>query len=516
MVLKNERFVFYALLISFFGTVPRLLWNDIAFIKSLALIFLSVSCVEIGWGYLQHYNLIPVIQKGYISGSFFNPNFLAAYLAVLFPVCGSLLYEFNNSQSRYYRNILIFLLICLVTLVIITQSRAAIVSILLTVAYGIYVFLKPITRYSEFYRKYKILLGVLFLFSTAIFIIVLVLFKYDSALGRILIWNVSLSMLSDFSIAGVGIGNFQQHYMNYQAIFFETNGLQHEMSRVASNVFYAFNDFLQVVVESGVSGFVVVVVFIFHLFNIVRHLLRCEKPGLKEGFSISVISFSVISLFSYPLLSPPHVILLAVCISVSVNRLKFLSSYRTSVAIIGKSVMSLFFIGVLVAGTWFIPKYYYFLNQWQHAQVLYRQGKFERSIEYFEKASQSVFCAGDFYANYGKALYLLQRYEPALTQLQMAEAFKNSDIVPFSLGNTYDALGKYQQAEKNYRNAINMVPSRFYSRYLLMQNLYHQQKISESVKTGNEILNMPVKIPSPAVDSIKAHVKQYLWQVQDK
>jgi O-antigen polymerase len=515
LALKNERLIFYMLLITFFGTVPRFLWNDRGFIKTLALFFVIISLIETSWGFLQHYSLIPVIQKGYVSGSFFNPNFLAGYLAILFPVIAAYYFEVRRESSKYYSSFLIFLMVCIVTLMLVTRSRAAFVSVVLTISYGLYIFYKPVFLNSKIFEKYKLFLGIAAFVVVGMLMLLLFNYKYDSALGRLLIWNVTFSMLPDVGFAGVGLGNFEQHYMNFQSAFFEHHGVQHKMSQLASNVFYAFNDYLQLMVEAGILGILMVVVFAYLIFKLTKHLLTCDKPGLREGFSLSVLSFSVISLFSYQLLSPPHMILVTISMSVSVNRLKLLSSYRTGMAYVGKGVVLFVFTGVLATSFLFIPKYYNFLHEWQHAQVLYRQGKFERSIDYFEKASQSGFCAGDFYANYGKALFLLQRYEPALEYLKLAELYKNSDLVQINLGNTYDAMGLYMQAENKYRSAINMVPSRFYSRLLLMQNLYMQHKTEESLRVGAEILQMPVKIPSPAVDSIRNQARHYIYLMQN-
>ena len=75
-------------------------------------------------------------------------------------------------------------------------------------------------------------------------------YKKASADGRLLIWKVSLGIVKDEPLKGLGFDNFKSAYMRYQAEYFKRN-TDLEEQNLADNVWYAFNEPLQLIVENG-------------------------------------------------------------------------------------------------------------------------------------------------------------------------------------------------------------------------------------------------------------------------
>ena len=75
--------------------------------------------------------------------------------------------------------------------------------------------------------------------------------KKDYANGRLLIWNVSVEMIKDKPLFGLGHDTFQAKYMNYQAEYFRNNP-NSRYKLLADNVKHPFNEFIKVAVEFGI------------------------------------------------------------------------------------------------------------------------------------------------------------------------------------------------------------------------------------------------------------------------
>jgi hypothetical protein len=74
---------------------------------------------------------------------------------------------------------------------------------------------------------------------------------------------------------------------------------------------------------------------------------------------------------------------------------------------------------------------------------------------------------------------------------------------------------RYPQAIDNYRFLACYVPSRFSPKYELMKLYLKQRDTGEAKIMAKEIRAMPVKIPSPEVDFMRAEALHYLHLLPD-
>ena len=91
----------------------------------------------------------------------------------------------------------------------------------------------------------------------------LFLYKTDSSNGRLLIYKVSANIFRDNWLLGIGQGQFKVQYNEYQAAYFSTHSIDSKEALLADNSYYAFNDFLQGLIENGLIGFLIVAVAIY-------------------------------------------------------------------------------------------------------------------------------------------------------------------------------------------------------------------------------------------------------------
>ena len=124
------------------------------------------------------------------------------------------------------------------------------------IALGLSVGLILWKRYSCYNRFQALSLKIRSLLITSALLLFIVgcigLFKMkqDSAMGRLLIWNVSTEIVAGNLWMGIGFDNFKSCYMNKQADFFKINPMLRK-ALVASDTCYAFNEYLQAFVETG-------------------------------------------------------------------------------------------------------------------------------------------------------------------------------------------------------------------------------------------------------------------------
>jgi tetratricopeptide (TPR) repeat protein len=91
--------------------------------------------------------------------------------------------------------------------------------------------------------------------------------KKDSADGRLLIWRCSWEMIKENPVKGLGYGQggFKAHYMNYQAKYFEAHP-DSKQAMLADNVNRPFNEYLLLLVNYGLFGLLVFILFLYRLW----------------------------------------------------------------------------------------------------------------------------------------------------------------------------------------------------------------------------------------------------------
>src|SRR5690606_31611330 len=137
------------------------------------------------YGILQFFGIVNSNYSFAMVGSFDNPAGFAACLAAGFSFCFALL---GRKKQLNYMVIALMLIIALG--IVMSQSRAGMIAICAVTT--IFLYSKFSYRLSGKAKK-NVLFGV-FLISLLLFSSVL-LFKKDSATGRLLIWKTTLDMI---------------------------------------------------------------------------------------------------------------------------------------------------------------------------------------------------------------------------------------------------------------------------------------------------------------------------------
>jgi O-antigen polymerase len=524
------------------------------------------------WGfYASHHSLFKM------SGSFFNPGPYAGYLACIFPAalgfylfrirpdfsvhCSSLtrdrlrviqktfLSSLIQKVSSLFRGgkgaeepeqnkqnwagvIAVLVLVLIVLVLPASRSRAAWLAVIIP-AIVLLLFRYPVFRWfgkhlDTSFKKGGVLLLAIVL--TGGILSGLYFYKKGSADGRTLVWKVSLNLVGDHPLTGVGLDRFKAYYMDYQAGYFGKNP-ERKGAMVAGDNNYAFNELIQHTTENGIIGLVLILAVLSGIFASSAH--NPNKPGgsnkvadihdpdyrLLAIAKAGVVSILVFSLFSYPAqvlsVKTSLVFYLVVVAGLAPQKtipIPELSGKRTGQVITFslRILLALILLTGIAAGYRFSKRYTQAYRDWQSAFQIYQIGAYEACLEDYEKAYTVLHDNGDFLTNYGKALSMTGEHFKAIKILQQATGRYPNTVVYTALGDSYKALGETDKAEQAYLHAWYMNPSRFYPKYLLAKLYDESGQKEKAVMTAKELLEKQVKIGSTAIEEIRAEMEEII------
>jgi O-antigen polymerase len=568
-------------------------------IKYILLALIISGSIQAIYGNLQLWGYYPSNHGIFkLTGSFFNPGPYSGYLAAIFPISlGFYLFnvqfslpkqnalllkliEYTNILKSYFNKISskshffynksreqssheeqdkepistdyitmkTLALISIISMCLVlpaSRSRAAWLAVLVSSAYLLAV---KFSLYQQIKPHFKILARKLSMFALLITFLTisgaaLYQFKKGSADGRRLIWKVSTAMIKDKPIWGHGFDGFIANYMDYQAAYFNDNPESKE-AMVAGDTNYAFNEFVQLTVENGLVGLLLVLLILITIFSNKLPLKPFKQSNdqtlqpttiativttetiqmLPEVYSLTTISRSVIlsivvfGLFSYPLQILPIKICLVIALAISAGELGLKRQENSLQPIyFSKPLQFTLRYIFLVGGLGFLWLAINKLDQvktayidWKSAFDTYNMGIYDDCLTDYEKAYPILKTNGDFLTNYGKALSMAETHNEAIDVLQQAAKYYPNTIVYTALGDSYKKLSQNANAEQAYIYAWHMNPSRFYPKYLLAK-LYNETGQQEKARqSAKELLDKEVKIESTAVQEIKAEMKRVI------
>ncbi|MDR0973482.1 MAG: O-antigen ligase family protein [Prevotellaceae bacterium] len=433
--------------------------------ETLVFVFICSGLAEAVWGWLQLYDLLPSRHTLFpLTGSFKNPGPYAGYLAVTFPLAlyACLFYK----DARKYVGVLTCLAI--LPLFPVSMSRASWLAAMAgsaVVLYGRYD--RQVTAYIQSHRRMFRWAGVGLLGLFCAIAFCLYLLKPDSADGRLLMWKLEARTLLRHPF-GVGLGNFAGAYGEVQAAYFATGGTETERY-VAGNPEYAFNEYLQIGIESGLLGLGLFVAILYFCFRQMRDLHAWHLSG-------ALASLSVFACFSYPFSIWLFLLVLLFLLAASsrMPAVEQTRSRRWKSLLLGLGC--LFAIYAIKSRLW---------NEWEQTEGL------------FVRAQQHA-GAGE----YAESNALLKR----------ATYISCDPMLYDVMGKNHQALGEYSEAERCFLYAADLVPNRLYPYYLLAK-LYHATNESEKMRVAAQrVLTQRPKVHSRAVDEMRAEMKTLLGQ----
>ena len=403
-----------------------------------------------------------------MTGTFHNPGPYSAAIAMGMSLIISMLHgEGRTVRKKYYYA---FLFIGCIILSI-TWSRSAFVAVSVI---SILIYWSHVKRY-----KYYVICGSIIM---AAFILYM---KIGSALGRIVIWVISISLIGGKPFCGYGVNGFEGAYSSGLINFFSDASLC-QFAKYVNIAEYSFNDFIQLAVEQGLIGLSFA---IFSLIIVLRMLFKESKP-LFWG-SISLILFAQ---FSYPFQLMPYKIIIIICASYAgCKDVLFRRSRIWNIPLIAMSLCL-----CLVSFYNIIMR----INNARKAELLFRSYYFNMKDYYalLPSCSENKYFLFDF----GKRLRQDKRYLDSNGILSMGLRISNDPMFLVLMGNNYRDMKILDKAEMCFKRAYMQMPNRLYPLFQLYK-LY--DLMNENVKK----LEVAEKLRSlkPKVETVATSQMQY-------
>ncbi len=321
-------------------------------------------------------------------------------------------------------------------------------------------------------------------------------------------------MLLDNWVHGIGLGKFKSKFNEYQADYFAKNNLDNKRALLADNTFYAFNDYLQWIIETGVWGLLFLAMV---LYFTIRRIIFLNKDNLKKPILVSataaLICIAVASLFSNPLQVIPIQGIVLICLGVIAFYPNKRSDFSTT-----KKLISFFYRGfVMVLAVIFINNAW---NVYKRKQIekeafeLTQSGYKTEAIARYKTLIEKYPETGYNWFLYSQQLYYSNRLVEAKESLDKCRLYYVDNKVYKLKAAIEEELNMYPEAEKSYLRAIYMVPNRMGSRLDLLNFYIARNDTSKAVYWARSILTMPIKVLSDRVDNILRETKSILEKLE--
>lgn len=479
-------------------------------ISYAVLIFLFTGIVQALWGIMQVYELADSTHPLFSTTGFFpNPGPYSGYLAFVLPVAvGYMLHVRENKNSINFDYSVVYYISAVTILLIVAvlpvgMSRSAWLAAFFSTAWVLW-------KYRVGRRKYRIFLKRkprrVLLYTLLVVIVAgglmagLYHLKKESADGRMLIWKITTHAFLDNPVRGTGVGGFAGAYAGAQANYFAGgNATEHE-KWVAGTPEAAFNEYLQILVETGIFGFLVFVVGIASIIYMGIRRKRYYAVG-------DLISLFIFSLTSYPLRDPsflPGFLVLSV-IAVGNNR-----SYESRHPRLQSYLIMLITV-VLLALSGYQAYRMDNYRKWMETKALYNNKIYEVAAgKYYAPLYTGLHFEPAYLFEYAQCLGESGNPTQAIRLLQRAEGLSSDPMIRCMIGKNNMRSGRYDEAETYYRKALHLLPQRIYPYYLMTElyshpGYYRPEKLRMTV---DSVLYKRPKVENSAIREMREKVNK--------
>jgi len=485
----------------------------------LTVFFIFTGLVEALWGLRQLYGFISSYHNLFkLIGSFFNSGPYSGYIAVVAPLALHAMLKdavvfkrkffigFLPHYVRFSVSILAFTGVVLVLPA--TMSRAAWIAALVGCGFVLslyYLQKKHVKDYLIQQPKRVIILlsiGVVLLACGAVGIYQL---KKNSADGRAFIWKTTLKMVPKHPM-GVGLGQFSGAYGEEQAAYFASGEYSEQEELVAGNPEYAFNEYLQIIIEFGIVPAVALFVcFILLIYMGIKRKAIAETGGL--------ISLLVFASMSYPFNLLPFLIVLVFFMALILSQRQAVGVKgftEKSVILTWKAVLMLLIATVIILSATLIQRYptCNAYEEWNNLKMM--GGAYPEMKKDYEKLYPYLSDQTPFLFEYAQCLNKAGEYAKSNQVLEQAIKISCDPMLYNIMGKNFQGLKNYQLAEHNFLLASHIVPNRIYPYYLLA-NLYAEiGNAQQALLMAQKVLVKEPKVQSTAINEMRGKMRELI------
>lgn len=464
------------------------------FIVTIAILvaFFFQVCIGFLQAFENNWDSLP------IKGLLYNSGFFANYMASIIPLLLSIAIA-KTGVNKYLQIVISVGFALSVGLLIFTIARAAVIGVAFGCLFVIISFVKKIRIKRLIAFSFFLILFISILFASFYKI------KRPSAEGRITIYEISLNIIRDHLLWGIGPNRFATVYNNYQSEFFKKGKSSIETRLIADNTFEAFNSILQVLIEYGIIGFVFLICISYQLIKYqLKKKEAIHKKWLVIGSSGCMVSVVVSSFFSNPFHVTPILLIFLYHFSVVFSMIMKPALIKRK----SRFAPSFFLFSFILFTFYYAFVHYKAESNWYKASVLAKYDDFKEAEKFYEQAYPILKYGGDFLFNYGTEAYLDSNYSLSIKLLEASKKYNSSGNIFIYLGDAYTATNQFKLAEENYLHAIYTTPSHIYPKYQLISLYKKWGQLNQAKYWIRQTLQYPIKAESPFTHELVKELKE--------
>lgn len=324
-------------------------------------------------------------------------------------------------------------------------------------------------------------------------------YKQDSTYGRFFVYQNSLSLYFKNPIAGVGLGRFQREYLLEQAEYFGSLKIpiDSRFFYLADDTRFAFNDYLQLICELGVLGLVTCIILIITLHALCKLPCHTLENRLAKHIFFSTLAAAMFThVFEKPYL-------IAICCFSFLNMISYVPI---------KSRVLHMAVALIVLSTtlWETLQQNNVRNITDVGRFYVKTRQFSFAKKVFDGLMHSNSCNEYCQFEYAKIQYLHKDYKNCEIVLTNLLENHSSSLYYSLLGACKIRQHNYTEGLVYYDLAINMVPSRFETRFNLLN--FHMEKgdNQNAILVARQIVQMSEKVPTKRSNYIKQYSQNLL------
>lgn len=448
----------------------------------------AAGCYEAIAGICQHTG---VAARGHslfpMTGTFYNPGPFGGFLAMAMPVGLSLWL----SDSKRYKWAGAATVMIIAVVLPATASRSAWIAAV--VSCGLVAACRRREIMTAGVRRWWLPLSA----AVVACCVGAYFLKADSADGRLFLWKIGLRACAAHP-GGVGWHGVAGAYGDAQEAYFADGGGTAGEIAVAGAPEYLFNEYLQVALAWGwLAG----LTFAGVLAAAVAAAVRSRGYGAAGALT----AFMIFSFSSYPLQFPLFVAsaaMLVTGVALSSRRRAAGTAAAAGVAVVA---------ALSVTGHKAMSAAH---GEWERVSYFYHARQYDKAAEMMEPLRTDMSWNAHFMFELGHSLSRSGHHGQSNDVLH--EALRvSSDPMPLNIiGNNYRSLGRPDSALAAYRRAADRLPGRMYPYYLMVRLAADMTPADTTLlrKAGRTVLEMPVKVMSPAVRDMRDSTKMLLME----
>jgi hypothetical protein len=449
---------------------------------------------------LQNFDFINSENKYFKTvGTFINPNFLGVYMVVGILV---LLFQILVVQEKriVVNAALLLSFFSMMYVLYLTESRASWMSLII----GFLVLLFTSRNGVYFFKANKKKTIILFaIISIAVLGSLYLLYQLnkDSVDGRTLIRKIAVLDIQKSPFFGNGIFNFDGVYNDSKALYFTENQRPWKEVKVADYVSNALNDYIQIVFEIGLLGFILLGVLFFIM-------VRKIELNPRTRFALAIVTaFVFLGLFTSVLYNPTAMVFMVWALSIlfvygdNKTEVFVISNNRTLSILRGISFFAFLSIGVLFA---LKTKS---LRDFKTVIV-------DANQKFYYKLSNNdmLFIKDDAFVEFklGYEKYSNQEIKPGISMMENSVKKCKIPEANIILANIYTAQKDFIRTEQLLVANVGIEPFRFEPRANLLHFYIQTNQKAKSIKIAQQIINLPAKMKSNKIGVYKQEAEEYL------